>query len=289
MATYITDELPQELLTSRFDVTVIVPTYNHEKYIERCLKSVLSQDFAGSLGLVIVDDCSTDATLRTIEHYLARAIVPASYKVFLISHITNQFQRGRRHLREILNTISSEFFAICEGDDAWTDRTKIQKQFSFLASEAGAEFSVCGHDSSVCDDRGEIIAGSKLPENCKQDFDSRALKVCDCFLLTNTLFFRGNIDFPTCLGNVPNGDNVLWSTFGFHGSFKFMAHVGKSIYTKHAGGIWSSKSSVETTMMQAETFLRLARYYYQRNEVWVSETFLRKSYALLGKFGSRKS
>ncbi len=45
---------------------VIVPVYNAEKYIEKCLESILTQDYK-NYGLIVIDDCSTDNTYKIIN------------------------------------------------------------------------------------------------------------------------------------------------------------------------------------------------------------------------------
>ena len=49
------------------EVSVIVPAYNNEKYIGRCLESLLRQDFTGSYEIVMVNDGSADKTLEIAE------------------------------------------------------------------------------------------------------------------------------------------------------------------------------------------------------------------------------
>lgn len=284
MKSFKTDDLPDELLERNFDVTVLVQTYNHELYIERCLRSILSQDFDQSLGLVVIDDSSTDSTLNVIERVISEVGEHSKFDIFVISHLTNQFQRGRTYIRGVLNSLVSKFFAFCDGDDAWRDSRKLQKQYAFLMSKAGESFSACGHDSTVVDDQGLIVEENKLPLKSRRDYDAIALKQCDCFILSNTLFFRGEVKFPVHLGNVPNGDNVLWSTFGFYGAFKFMGEVENSIYTRHSESFWSSNDANEKRMMKAETFLRLARFYYQSKELELATSFLGKCYTVIEEF-----
>lgn len=282
-----TDELPRELLESQFEVTVFTQTFNHERYIRRCLASILAQNFEYPCCLLIIDDCSTDGTARAIHRYLAEAEIPSNFSVFHIRHNTNQYQRGRHYSREVFNAVNSKYFAICEGDDAWTDAGKIKKQHAFLSSDEGVGFSACGHDSVVCDDEGKIVAQNKLPEGYRRDFDSESLRRCNCWCLTNTIFFRGGINLPVHLGPVPNGDNVLWSSLGFTGGFKFLEGVGKSIYTIHRGGVWSQKPQAERTMMQAETHLILALHYFRMNEIALAEHFLSSTVGLLDSFRSK--
>ena len=47
-------------------VSVIIPTYNREKTIERAVRSVLSQTYS-DLEVIVVDDCSVDNTQAVIE------------------------------------------------------------------------------------------------------------------------------------------------------------------------------------------------------------------------------
>ena len=46
-------------------VSIIIPVYNVEKYVKRCLDSVFNQQFSKSIEVIAVDDFSTD--LETIE------------------------------------------------------------------------------------------------------------------------------------------------------------------------------------------------------------------------------
>ena len=54
-------------------ISVLIDTYNHERYIEQAIVSVLEQDFpADQMEIVVVDDGSTDSTPSIIEKFLPR-------------------------------------------------------------------------------------------------------------------------------------------------------------------------------------------------------------------------
>ncbi len=45
---------------NEIEFSIIIPLYNQEKYIERCLKSAIEQGFKGNYEIIIVNDGSTD-------------------------------------------------------------------------------------------------------------------------------------------------------------------------------------------------------------------------------------
>lgn len=55
-------------MISAYAISVIIPVYNTEKYIKRCLESVVNQSFK-NIEIVIVDDCSPDNSHSIIELY----------------------------------------------------------------------------------------------------------------------------------------------------------------------------------------------------------------------------
>ena len=48
-------------------VSIIIPVYNVEPYVERCLQSVMSQTYKDSLECLIVDDFGTDRSVDVVE------------------------------------------------------------------------------------------------------------------------------------------------------------------------------------------------------------------------------
>lgn len=109
-------------------VSIIAPTYNHEKYIEKCMQSAIDQSYQ-NWEMLIVDDGSTDRTAQIIQLYLAK---DARIKYFF------QPNKGLYRLGEMynfaLNQSEGQFIAILEGDDYWHP-TKLKSQIAAFESE----------------------------------------------------------------------------------------------------------------------------------------------------------
>lgn len=70
------------------DISIIIPTYNAEKNIGKCLESIISQDPKGfSIECLIVNDCSTDNGMAIAENAIAAYQGPISFQI--ISHASN--------------------------------------------------------------------------------------------------------------------------------------------------------------------------------------------------------
>src|SRR5262245_2062473 len=60
-------------------VSVVVPSYNHEAYIEECLETVVRQTYR-HLELLVVDDGSSDASASTVERFVRTAAVQRRFE-----------------------------------------------------------------------------------------------------------------------------------------------------------------------------------------------------------------
>lgn len=123
-------------------VTVLCTVYNHEKFLMRCLDGILSQETAFKFELIVNDDASNDSSPEILKKYAARH--PQIIK--LILQRENQYSKGKSILNEILYPrAQGKYIAVCEGDDYWSDKTKLQKQYDFM--EAHSECVMCVHNT----------------------------------------------------------------------------------------------------------------------------------------------
>lgn len=105
-------------------ISVCVITYNQEKYIEKCIESIIEQELDCKFELIIRDDGSKDGTPLLIQKYAHE------YKN-IIKVLPGQKNIGANaNLLATFSVCKGEFIAICEGDDFWTDKQKLQKQLN---------------------------------------------------------------------------------------------------------------------------------------------------------------
>lgn len=129
-------------------VSVILLSYNHEKYIERSINSILSQTY-DDLEVVIVDDCSTDSSWEIIQKYSEQDSRVKPYR-----NAKNQYCGV---IESAMPRARGELIAIAHSDDAWAP-TKLEKQVAYLDEhpDVGACFTrVCiidDDDAPLADD-----------------------------------------------------------------------------------------------------------------------------------------
>lgn len=130
-------------------VSVILPVYNAEKYIESAIKSVLAQDFI-DFELIIVNDGSTDGSLKLIEGFKDSRII-----------LINKENQGISHaLNDGLRFASGEFIARMDADDICHPR-RISRQVEFLRKNSS--IVLVASNVIYIDEHGEYLGFSCLP------------------------------------------------------------------------------------------------------------------------------
>ena len=129
------------------DVSILMLTYYHEKYVAQAIESVLMQRTPNlRYELLIADDASGDRTQEIIREYAAR--YPDIIKPILRTENVGATNNGSSATRQA----RGKYKAYLEGDDFWIDPDKLQKQFDFL--EAHPEFSACCGKCIIVDENG---------------------------------------------------------------------------------------------------------------------------------------
>ena len=120
-------------------VSVIVLTYNQEEFIEQNLLGIFMQEVNFTIELIISDDHSKDKTDSVIQNILTNT--PSHITVKYTSHKNNL--GSTPNFYDALSKVTGKYLAFCEGDDYWTDKNKLQKQYDFL--EQDPDYAMCFH------------------------------------------------------------------------------------------------------------------------------------------------
>lgn len=104
-------------------VSIIMPNYNCEKFIEETINSVLAQTY-DNWELLIVDDCSTDNSIEIIKRYCEK-----DERIRLFVQETNQGGAAARN--RALREATGKWIAFLDSDDLWLPE-KLEKQLDFM-------------------------------------------------------------------------------------------------------------------------------------------------------------
>jgi len=104
-------------------VSIVIPVYNHEKFIRECVESALNQDY-GNLEVIVVDDGSTDATSEVLKGFETR-----------IKYIRQENQGAAAAFNHGLKYAQGAFVAWLSSDDVFLPH-KISLQVAKLQEDA---------------------------------------------------------------------------------------------------------------------------------------------------------
>jgi len=135
-------------------VTVILPCYNHEQYVERSVLSVFEQTYPW-VQLVVIDDGSKDSS---VERLLA---LKRRFDFTLICQENSGICRTLN--RAIRTAARGEYIALLASDDFW-DRDKLRLQMDELRRRHGSEF--CFSQAIEFSDDENVANGRVFPRRC---------------------------------------------------------------------------------------------------------------------------
>ncbi|MFD0869524.1 bifunctional glycosyltransferase/CDP-glycerol:glycerophosphate glycerophosphotransferase [Paenibacillus residui] len=100
-----------------YKISVIIPVYNVEQYISKCLDSVVNQTLGiDNIEVIIVNDCTPDGSMEIVENY---AKVYPSIKI--VNQVVNQGPGAARNIG--LNHVTTEYVSFLDADDFISENT----------------------------------------------------------------------------------------------------------------------------------------------------------------------
>lgn len=167
-------------------ISVIVITYNHEKYLSQCLDNILSQNINVEYEIIIGEDCSKDKTKEICYYYKDK--YPNIIK--LILHETNVGLIN--NYLSLLNSARGKYITQISGDDYWCDNNKIQMQLDFM--ESNHNVGLCYTDYNYLKETTNEMKKNMFQNNNQyrpQTYEQHLLS--PGYLAPMTWFYRNNV------------------------------------------------------------------------------------------------
>lgn len=259
-------------------LSILVPTFNHGKFIEQMLEGVLMQKTDFNFDIIIGDDASDDDNALIIKRYAKK--YPDKIKAFL--HTKNlgpavpKELGGKNNVGFLFKQAKSEYIALCEGDDYWTDALKLQKQVDFL--EKNLDYSLCHHQL-------EVIYEDNSPPHMfnteNQQINSSLedlLADRDWFLGTASTVFRNFFanGMPDWWWKTASGDLGIFIEVARHGKLKYFPEI-MGAYRKHRGGMTNIHTKQNRFFLQnrMEMFENLDEYLSFKHSEIIEKTVVK--------------
>lgn len=134
-----------------------MPVYNAEKFLEESILSVLNQTLS-DFEFIIIDDCSTDNSLKIINRYLKK-----DKRIVLTINKKNLGVAVSRS--KGLKKAKGKYIAVFDADDICL-KNRLELQYAFL--EKNKEVHLCGTSVIVIDEKGKKIGILKKFDNYKE-------------------------------------------------------------------------------------------------------------------------
>jgi len=239
-------------------LSVILITYNQAAYIEETVRSLLGQKTDFRFQVLVADDCSTDDTVERIRSLSEGSPIP-----FLF--LQSEHNLGiMKNYKRAFAAADTEFTAILEGDDFWTDPLRLQKHVDFLRAHSECSmsfnryivknfetgdfhlqprFSAEDEQRAYCYISGHDLAYDNLIGN----FSTCVYRQSCLRALPEELFDMDAYDWLT---------NILVSKMGYIGCLM----QATSIYRIHGSGVWSGQDPRQQAVRLIESIDRYNQF-----------------------------
>ena len=166
-------------------LSVIIPVYNVEKYLSRCLDSIVNQTFK-DMEIICVNDGSTDGSLKIMKKYAQK-----DDRIIIINHENMGLSETRNNA---LKKAKGEFVGFIDSDD-WVDLDFFEVLLN-LAEKEDSDIVMAGMKNVVGEDISENQTPNLTASTLKQKLDCLPNgSTCDK-IFKRDLFIQNKIVFP---------------------------------------------------------------------------------------------
>lgn len=236
-------------------VSVVVPNYNHARYLKKRLDSVFGQTFQ-DFEVILLDDCSTDGSREILSSYAADARVRLEFNEQNSGSTFKQWNKGIRLAK-------GKFVWLAESDD-YADERLLETLVKRLDAEPDSVLCYCRSSQVSAEGQFNGYQDSYLPsqlrdrgsEKWAHDFKANGTEECRRFLLhCNTVLSASSVVFRKEVyweaGGADEtlvlcGDWKAWAAMALTGGS--ISYVGEPLnYYRYHGASVSERSMADGT------------------------------------------
>lgn len=169
-------------------VTVIVPVYGVEKYIERCAISLFEQTL-DDIEIIFVNDCTPDRSMEILDRIIEKYRFLFEEKKYIVRTESMLTNSGQAAVREHGTKLAiGDYIIHCDSDD-WVEKTWLELMYE-KADNENIDVVFCDYYRVI--DNRKVVCENKCDDGCSNDYYIRRLltKQC-CTSVWNKLVKRG--------------------------------------------------------------------------------------------------
>lgn len=190
-------------------VSILTPCYNSEIFIHRLLDSVLNQSYS-NIEMIIVDDGSTDDSIKVIESYIPKFL----NKGFTLQFLSQNNQGQASAINKGLKQISGEFLIWPDSDDFYSNTKSIEKMVKIFRNNS--DVSVVRCMSSLIDE--QTLKSIRVLGNQNKKINKSNNLFEDCLFEENNFWFgAGNYMIKTRVLDIYYPDREIYTSNKFGG------------------------------------------------------------------------
>ncbi len=145
-------------------ISVVIPSYNHERFVQATIQSILEQTYE-NIELLIVDDCSPDDTSKKILEYAS--LCKSRFRRF--EFIQNDHNHGLCYnLNQMLKLCNGEFYCVVASDDIF-HKKKVELQVADFCSHPSPEIAFSWTNGLYIDENSQFINENNSPRKLVED------------------------------------------------------------------------------------------------------------------------
>lgn len=235
-------------------ISVIIPTYNRQKYVVQAIESVLDQDYDGNIEIIVSDDGSTDHTLDLLESYSGRVQFLSKAEDCITQGASGARNRG-------IKASGNQYICFLDSDDFFLPG-HLHKMVAAIESEKELGFAFCRLlEMDENKDKNLFRLWSK-EDITARDIAHLTLSKHNV-IQTNGFIFKKEVFERVGLfdENLSNGeDNDLWMRISEVHKGTFADHYG-AVIRKHGEGQLTDTAQKELREVYIDIFERAIKRY----------------------------